>query len=513
MDLFLKTVSRQRLWVMKGSILLQIITVILMSVILSTGILSKFPTNYKFAFVIAICFSSLLMIVKSPKRVLLFSLALVLPLGIGKEIIATDPSLRLPVSSVSLTLTDAVVIGLLGGLIVRQAVEHEFKIRFFMPITLPALVWLSAGSLSLVNAIDLQVAMVGLVMLTKAIILYLVVANCLENGRDARWLFGGMLIAFAFEALLGIFQGVTGHYAGLSFLGEGSQVMKYSLGDNIANRCEGTVCHPNGLAMYLNTCLPFFLALMFTAVKVIYKLLAALLIGIGIFSLMLTLSRGGWFGFVSSCILVFVLAVLRRRLTIVKAVLFFCIGIIFITFLFTTGPNLITRRLTSSDKGSALSRLTMAQGALALIHDYPIVGAGFNNYTLYMPQYDPVTLAEEHGRFVVHSTFLLITSETGILGLIGFTWFLVSVILQAWRLIKTAPNDLFWITGAGIFCAYIALSVHSMADFALIGCPRVFIQVWVLAGIIMGIGRVSMQCLKSTTIQAETPHVLPLDEQ
>ena len=99
--------------------------------------------------------------------------------------------------------------------------------------------------------------MIGLISMAKAFVLYLVVANSVEDSRDARWLMGGVLLALFFEALLGSYQGITGHYAGLSFLGEGSTVISYSLGDSIANRCEGTVCHPNGLAMYLNTSLPF----------------------------------------------------------------------------------------------------------------------------------------------------------------------------------------------------------------------------------------------------------------
>ena len=39
----------------------------------------------------------------------------------------------------------------------------------------------------------------------------------------------------------------------------------------------------------------------------------------------------------------------------------------------------------------------MALGALAIIRDYPILGSGLNNFTLYMPSYDPVTFKEEHG--------------------------------------------------------------------------------------------------------------------
>jgi O-antigen ligase len=345
---------------------------------------------------------------------------------------------------------------------------------------------LAAGVFSLVNAQDLQVSMIALVSMGKAFLLYLVVANSIENSQDAAWLVGGMLVALAFEALLGSYQGLTGHYVGLSFLGEGTNVMKYSLGEVTVNRCEGTVCHPNSLAMYLNSCLPFAMALAFTHLNRILRILAVMLVGTGILALMLTLSRGGWIGLLLSSSLVLGLAVLRGRLKIGFALLLTVCLLVLVTILLTSGPNLVTNRLTANDRGSAQSRIPMAMGALKILQAYPILGVGLNNYSLYMPEYDPITFAAEHGPYIVHNTFLLIGAETGLLGLAGFTWFLVSVILQAWRLLKIVHNDLFWIVGVGIFCGYITLSVHSTVDFALIGCPRVFTQVWFLAGLVVG---------------------------
>jgi O-antigen ligase len=422
--------------------------------------------------------------VKSPRRVLLFSLALFMPFDISKTIVSNS-TLNLPMASATVRLTDVLAAILLLGIMARTATDYKFKVHFVKSTTLPALVWLIAGCLSLVNAKDLQVSMIALISITKGFILYLVVANSVEDSQEIKLLIGGVLLSLTFEALLGSYQGLTGKYLGLSVLGEGSTVIRYSLGDVTANRCEGTVCHPNSFAMYLNTALPFAIALIFANVRRLYKILAVLVVGLGIVCLILTLSRGGWIGFLLSGSLVIILAIRRGRLKAVHAILVVC-GVLLLAILVITSSNLIIDRLTTSDRGSAQSRITMDQGALVMMRDYPILGVGLNNYTLYMPQYDPITFAENHGLYVVHNTFLLIGAETGLIGLVGFVLFLLSIIFQAWNLTKISPNDFLWIIAVGVLCGYISLSVHNLVDFGLIGCSPVFFQFWFLAGIVVG---------------------------
>jgi len=106
---------------------------------------------------------------------------------------------------------------------------------------------------------------------------------------------------------------------------------------------------------------------------------------------------------------------------------------------------------------------------------------------------------------VVHNVFLLIGAETGFFGLAAFTWFLLSVLAQAWAMAKGTPNDLVWIVGVGIFCGYAALGTQSMVDFALIGCPRVFVQFWFLAGIVVAVAHMIVPGLTTVARPKEDP--------
>ena len=84
---------------------------------------------------------------------------------------------------------------------------------------------------------------------------------------------------------------------------------------------------------------------------------------------------------------------------------------------------------------------------------------------------------------IVHNAYLLITAETGIIGLAAFIFFLVILLIQAWRIINQAPNDTVWVASVGILGALIAMTIHSMVDYVLLGSGVVFTQFWLLAGL------------------------------
>jgi O-antigen ligase len=147
------------------------------------------------------------------------------------------------------------------------------------------------------------------------------------------------------------------------------------------------------------------------------------------------------------------------------------------------GTDLILSRLTFTDFGSAQSRVTLAESAIEIIKDSPLIGIGLNNYSLVSHKYDLVNLKAWGNRSpVVHNAFLLVAAETGIMGLAGFIIFLGVILILAWQITKYATSNIMWVAGAGILGAMAALIVHNMVDYALLGNGRVFTQLWVLAG-------------------------------
>jgi O-antigen ligase len=89
-------------------------------------------------------------------------------------------------------------------------------------------------------------------------------------------------------------------------------------------------------------------------------------------------------------------------------------------------------RLTMDDRGSAAARGPLNWLAVSMIQDNPLLGVGANNFSVAMQPY------VSHGFFgeflyTVHNRYLLIWSETGVVGLITYLWFLIATLQMGWR--------------------------------------------------------------------------------
>lgn len=452
-------------------------------VALGAAMLVDVPLRLKAVVGAAVGFATLLTVVQSPRRLLIFALSASLPFTVGKALAVRAGHVG-TTGAVNVFAQDGLALALLLLLLVRLATTRGVGLRVSAAITVPAVAWLASGLLSLGNARDTQVAIFQFVATAKLLLMYLVLAASLQEEHDAPWLIAGVMVGMVLQSLLGLYQGITGQYAGLEFLGENTEVARLSLAGATATRCEGTMCHPNGLAMYLNTGLSFALALLLTRLPLRYRFLSLGLLALGLAVLVLTLSRGGWLGFVAAGGLVVALAVVTGRLKPTTAVL---VAAVALAIVLAFGGDLVLRRLTANDRGSALSRVTMARGAVAIWSDYPIVGAGLNNYGLYMPQYDPASFQIWQQPMLVHNAYLLVGAETGVVGVTTFVWFLGAVMVTALRLARRARQELAWVAGAGVAGGYLALSLHSMGDYVLLGCLSLLTHLWLLAALVAGL--------------------------
>jgi len=454
-------------------------TLCLIAVLLSGWILQfDIPQKWKFAFLMALGIAVLMLIGRRPKRILLFLLAFTGSLYFAKPLIEHTRYFGLE-SAVSVSHTDVLALLLLLYFLAQLAVRQA-KIYFFPIIIVPALAWLAFSSLSLFSAGDGEFVIIQLINMGKLLMLCWIIANSVENEVDLNWVLTGLMIGMVFQALVGIYQGTTGNPLGLDFLNETTAVHKQELNQGLVNRVQGTIGHPNSYAMYITTVIPFAWALLFSRISRLFKFLVSITFCLGCVALILSLSRAAWISFLAIISIGLVLAVRRKRiisgaaLRIAGATSLLLLGLTFF------GPKIILSRLTSSDQGSASSRIKLAQIALDIIKDHPLVGIGLNNYSLVSPEYGGIVIGRE---YIVHSAFLLIAAETGLIGLAAFIIFLAVLLIKSWRIIIRAPNDTVWVAGVGIFSAYVALVLHSLVDYALLGSLQLITQFWLLAGL------------------------------
>ena len=103
------------------------------------------------------------------------------------------------------------------------------------------------------------------------------------------------------------------------------------------------------------------------------------------------------------------------------------LGMLYLPF-----QSVISARLLGDDKGSAESRIPLMKLAFRIIEDNPVLGVGANNFTVVMDRY--LTPEFRHSfLFAVHNKYLLVLSETGIIGLLAFLAFLLDALRKGWQ--------------------------------------------------------------------------------
>ena len=478
---------------------------LLVAALLGSVVLLGLPVAWLFAVVAAVGIVGLMATVKSPERVLLLIVSFSTPFYLGKEFIIRTENFPLA-NGAGIHLADILSLSLLGVLLARLA-RRQASFRFFPNMTGPAILWLAASTFSLLAAQDPDASLLQLVHMGRLFLLYLLVANTIRSARDIQWLIAGLMGGLLIQALIGVLQAIVGHPLGLTFLGEISAIRQQQLEDSLVYRIQGTIGHANGFAMYITSVAPFALAALFSRARRLYKALAGIVLCAAVLALLFSLSRSAWLNFLLVIAVVPALAIRRKRLGLVGAGLLAAVASAVVFLLLLAGPEFIVLRLTADDQGSATSRITLAQGALDILRDHPVLGIGLNNYPLVSPSYDPVDFLDQGKPPIVHNAFLLIAAETGIVGLSAFLMLLASLVVSAWRIPGQENDDTFWIAGAGLFGAWVALIAHAMVDYDLLGSTQVFAQFWLLAGLCAAVAfRVSPALLQARRLPRAQTH-------
>lgn len=186
----------------------------------------------------------------------------------------------------------------------------------------------------------------------------------------------------------------------------------------------------------------------------------SILIGV---SVLLTRSRGG---IISLCVsMAFMYYMLKRRDSGRAFLLVLLMGLLIPAVEWFGWTHILDRFevLLSPELGLANFRVEMWEGALGIIRDFPLLGAGQGAFMDIYRSYgvSPPGLVVDHA----HNDYLEIMAEGGIVAFVLFAWFVLSVMGACVKALKRRHERYSKYLAIGIMAGIVGRLTHGLLDF------------------------------------------------
>jgi len=295
-------------------------------------------------------------------------------------------------------------------------------------------------------------ALSGLIKLTLNILLFLLIARVARHPR-ARSL---LILSYILTSLPVSVFGLRQYFFGVTALATWMDA-ESALAD--ATRVYSFLGNPNLLAGYLIPAVMFSAAAVFAWPRWLPKVLALLATGINTLCLILTLSRGGWVGFLIAGFVLLTLVVQYWSIWFTPfwrrwALPVLLGGTAALLVLGVLSVGTLRARVLSMFVGRADSsnnfRINVWAAVVDMIRDRPILGIGPGNDAF--NQVYPFYQRPRYTALSAYSVFLEVLVEGGIVGLLAFLWLMLMIFQQGWtqlqKLRETQAIQGYWLMGA-----------------------------------------------------------------
>lgn len=232
----------------------------------------------------------------------------------------------------------------------------------------------------------------------------------------------------------------------------------------LGTRITGTFANPNGFVGVLETSLPILIAFYWSYgeknIKQYHQLIKYILLGIigmTVFVLLATKSRGGIAGAFIGGIVVFLMRY-RNKIGIqynnrknIACALIFAIAVSGVAFL----------GLSTFQRSYDNERMLLIQSSYAMWKDNPVYGVGFSNWKEQYQSHYISPMAKEPNLPMPHNNVVFFFSTTGIIGGIGYIVFTIGLLLLLIKKIVKYPQNVYY---QAALWSFIAISVHGFVD-------------------------------------------------
>ncbi len=349
----------------------------------------------------------------------------------------------------------------------------------------PILIWLIIATLAMFISPDLRAgAGVWKAYFIEPILLLIVFLDLIKNKKDLKLTLSAFIFSTLIISIYALYQ---------KFVGQGVWSTEV-WGQPQVLRITSFFPHPNFLGLYLGPLILLGLGYIFSYFKNKKIIIGCALLLFIITFLSLVYARS------EATILAVLVGLFFFSLIIKpsqKYALVFLFIILLLIFSIPVSRNYFVQKVGLQDLSGQL-RFNIWQGAVELIKEKPILGAGLDGYERLAPDYqkrfyDPHTgeLISVETHPYPHNLYLTLWLELGLLGLIIFAWILIKFFKQGLK--QLGKKDI--IVSTSIMAAMIVIIVHGLAD-----TPYFKNDLAVLFWLIIGLLIVSKRLIKETKL-------------
>jgi len=307
------------------------------------------------------------------------------------------------------------------------------------------------------------------VHLTRAMLIFLIIASRLHDKQFLPSLVIGLLAGLGFQSFIGFWQWQVGPI----------RLPYFKIASGY--RVSGTMQVANAFGAYLITLVPLAIRIaFFTNLKP--KLLWIIITGLSLGALFATYTRGAWLAFIGAMALFALFDLNTRKIKRQQKIIFVALSILFIIFMGVKYGNNISVRMSGASEALAgeekHSRASLAKDAYRIINENKSFGVGLNNYRHFADN-------QTQGLRIVHNAYLLIAAEQGLIALALFAIANIIILVSGFKLLRSSDN-LIYNVGSATLTSYTALLVYHMVapDYRIVA---ILMQHYRLLGMIIGL--------------------------
>lgn len=335
-----------------------------------------------------------------------------------------------------------VAIGLTVLVFLAEMRRQRGRVELRTPLTIPAVLLLGAGAISVLVAPDHRAAL-GLyrAYFIEPVAFFFVLGEVVRDTRQALWIIGGLALAVILLGIPNVAVTLNAIRSHTLNVGGVPPVAIYQAA--------------NSVAMFDVPVIALVASLLAYGAGPTVRVASALFLLFSVPALLLTLSRGGYLALFAVAL---GLALVHRRRLWFLVIL--AVAVIAVTRIGPIGQRL-AHELSFSDPSNSLTpRLQLWRVTLHALEAQPILGGGIAGFSHAIAPYRG-SYAEQV--IYAHNIFLDFWIETGILGLIAFGWILIRAGRSSWQGWRRGPPA--WRPlQLGVGLALVAIIVHGQVD-------------------------------------------------